>query len=238
MARTLKGIRGPAERVAWVSQALDALGAAQACDVLSVVLSQAEARDELYGPLMLMVSVALHAETNGDLRRAIAGMAAIRKRRSLEHLLYDAPEGPSEDARTSVVPDFGKGRPVSLGERKTLARTRDRQLIDRVLRDPDPDVIRILLKNPALTEENVVRLCSLRPVAGAVLDAVFIQPQWVVRYRVRLALALNPHTPETIGLQLVPHLTPADRKAVGQTAQISERVRAACERRPESEALH
>ena len=55
-----------------------------------------------------------------------------------------------------------RGRPLTLGERKSLARTHDRSLIQRVVRDPHPDVIRILLDNPSLTEEDVGRVCAQR----------------------------------------------------------------------------
>jgi hypothetical protein len=102
------------------------------------------------------------------------------------------------------VPDFGKGRPLTLGERKSLARTHDRNLLARVLRDPHPDVIRILLDNPTVVEADVVRLCAQRPARAQVLGAVFLHQRWVLRYRVRLALALNPFTPEEITLQLLP----------------------------------
>jgi len=125
--------------------------------------------------------------------------------------------------------DAGKGRPLSLGERKSLARRRDRSLLARALRDPHPDVVRILLDNPALTELDVVRLCAQRPVQPDVLAQVFAHARWIVRYRIRLTLALNPHTPEPIALQLLPHLTAVDLRAVARSGDVSARVRDACE---------
>ncbi len=120
------------------------------------------------------------------------------------------------------------GRPLSLGERKSLARRRDKSVLARVLRDPHPDVVRILLDNPALTELDVVRLCARRPVQPDTLGEVFRHPRWICRYRVRLTLALNPYTPEELTLQLLPHLLPADRNAVARAGDVPERVRAAC----------
>ena len=75
-----------------------------------------------------------------------------------------------------AFPDFGRGRPLTLGERKSLARTHDRSLIQRVVRDPHPDVIRILLDNPSLTEPDVVRICASRPCDPQVLQTVYETP--------------------------------------------------------------
>jgi hypothetical protein len=131
----------------------------------------------------------------------------------------------------------GKGRPLSLGERKSLARRRDRNVLARALRDPHPDVVDILLDNPALTELDVVRLCAQRPVQPEVLTLVFGHARWIVRYRVRLTLALNPHTPEEIALQLLPHLTATDLRAVARSGDVSARVREACVMPPQG-SLH
>jgi hypothetical protein len=101
-------------------------------------------------------------------------------------------------------------------------------LLARVLRDPHPDVIKILLDNPAVVEADVVRLCARRPARPQVLSEVFLHQRWVLRYRVRLSLALNPFTPDEITLQILPHLSAADLREVGSSSQISARVREAC----------
>jgi hypothetical protein len=237
-ARTLSGLRESSVQVGWVRAQLVLLGAARAADVLTVVLARAQQREERYATLLLRVSLALCGESTAQLRRAIAGVAQVRGQDSLAQFL-GAAEDPDESAATEPaeteekgpkrdIPDFGKGRPLSLGERKSIARQRDRNVLARVIRDPHPDVIRILLDNPALVEEDVVRLCARRPVPSQVLTQVFQHPRWILRYRIRLTLALNPHTPEHVALQMLPHLGPADLREVAQSGQISERVRAAC----------
>ncbi|MFT3921970.1 MAG: hypothetical protein QM778_05500 [Myxococcales bacterium] len=247
LARTLAGLRDPSVQVGWVRTQLQELGAARAADVLTVVLARAQERGEVYSTLLLRVSLALSAENTQALKRAIAGVAEVRGQLALARFLganlerpdFDDTESGSrlEPSQTDASkpagkqPDFGGGRPLTLGERKSIARKRDRNLLARVLRDPHPDVIRILLDNPALVEDDVVRLCARRPVPAQVLVQVFQHPRWVLRYRVRLALALNPHTPEEVALQLLPHLGPADLREVAQSGQLSERVREACSER-------
>jgi hypothetical protein len=242
LARTLSGVRDPALQVGWIRHQLSVLGAARSADVLTVVLARAEQREERFASLLLRVSVALSAPDLASLRRAIAGLAEVRGQRALARFLGASDEA-SEDAedersddtdeapsrkKKERVPDFGKGRPLTLGERKSLARRRDRNLLARVLRDPHPDVIRILLDNPAIVEDDVVRLCALRPVSPEVLVQVFQHTRWIIRYRVRHALSRNPHTPEQVAVQLVPHLTPSDRRELFHASHASERLRAAC----------
>lgn len=105
-----------------------------------------------------------------------------------------------DDAR---VPDYGAGRVLSLGERKSLARRSDRDMLERLLLDPHPDVIHRLLVNPRVTEELVVRLAARRPVSPSVLAEIARAPRWAGRPRVRLALILNPSLAEDIAIRLV-----------------------------------
>ena len=244
LAKTLAGLRDHSIQVGWLRQQLLTLGAARSADVLTVVLARAEQREERYAALLLRVSLALSGSETAGFRRAIAGLAQVRGQLALGRFLganappmesepaeFDDPESESEllpKRRKSRVPDFGKGRPLTLGERKSIARSRDKMLLDRVLRDPHPDVIRILLDNPAIIEEDVVRLSALRPVPPEVLVQVFRHTRWITRYRIRNALARNPNTPEDVAVQLVPHLTPSDRRELSHASHASDRLRAAC----------
>lgn len=150
-----------------------------------------------------------------DLQRAVHG----------ERLDVAAALDPNDDR---LVPDYGRGRVLTLGERKSLARRPDRKLIDRVLRDPHPDVIELLLMNPRLTEPDVVRLCARRPNAPEVLLRVFRSPRWAVRPKVRTSLALNPSTPPAIAEAIVPLLAPDDLHALAQDDHAAVAVRRRC----------
>ena len=237
LAKQLAALRDPGLEVRWIGARLRDLGAAQAADILSVVLARAEQREEPYSQLLLRASVALAAPEAEGLRRAIGSVAAVRKQGFLASM-FGADQDAEEPTRTPPVPDFGAGRPLTLGERKSLARKRDRELLARVIRDPHPDVIRILLDNPALTEEDVVRLSARRPIPGSILTEIFRHPRWVIRPRVRLCLTLNPHTAPGLALQLIPHLNRAERRQVAGALELPEEIRTACAQRPSDEQLH
>jgi hypothetical protein len=134
------------------------------------------------------------------------------------------------------VPDYGRGRTLTLGERKSLARRPDRATVEKLVRDPHPEVIRKLLANPRLTEDDVVRLVSKRPSRADILAAVARSPKWVRRTRVRLALLLHPDLPSELASPIIGLLVRQELRLVAQSTHVPAPVRALClehlERRP------
>lgn len=157
-------------------------------------------------------------------------LAAAARAAELHHVAdFMAPPAQAEgEDPPRRIPDFGRGRPLTLGERKSLARTHDRSLIQRVVRDPHPDVIRILLDNPSLTEPDVVRVCAARPCDPQVLQTVYEHRRWVVRYRPRNAIVRNPSTPLDTALLLAPLLRPAELKEAATSSELPATLRLSC----------
>lgn len=200
---------------------LSAMDAREAAEVVGAAREGAEAGLERARLLLSVVSLALAPLAAQALREAVASAAAERGDAGTASML--APPAASIDETAAAplpVPDFGAGRPLTLGERKSLARRRDRNLLARVLRDPHPDVIRVLLGNPAVTETDVVRLCARRPVASEVLREVASAARWVVRYDVRLALAKNPHTPLDVSVPAVLQLRAPDQRTIAASEEL------------------
>ena len=226
LARCIVGIVDTTVRTAFVRHTLLAMPPSDVADLLVVVRAHAEARSPRHTTLLEAFSLALSHDSCAALRQAISALLTARDQPGLARSLSRAPSADDEDALR--VPDFGMGRPVTLGERKSLARRNDREWIARVIRDPHPEVMRILLLNPRLTETDVVRLCARRPVASEVLREVFQCPRWITRYPVKLALVLNPYTPLDVALQLVPLLHEQDVKRVLEAADLPAELHAAC----------
>jgi len=121
------------------------------------------------------------------------------------------------------------------GVRRSLARGRDRFLLDRVVHDRDPGVIRTLLDNPRLVERDVVRVAAMRPTRPEILRAVADHPRWSARYGVRMALVCNPYTPVPIAVRLTSTLLLQDLRdlaaSAGLPGPVLDAVRAAVEGR-------
>ena len=120
-----------------------------------------------------------------------------------------------------------RGRPLTLGERKALARRPRGDALVELLRDPHPDVVAILLDNPQITEREIVRVAAMRPAVPAALARVAEHRRWATRPGVRRALVLNPHTPVHVALRLVVTLAPADWDEVAEAHGLADAVRGA-----------
>jgi hypothetical protein len=86
-------------------------------------------------------------------------------------------------------------RPLTLGERKALARTNRRDKLLLLIRDPHPAVVTIVLDNPHVTEADVLKMASSRPAVPESLAKIAAHPRWSVRHPIKRALVLNPSTP-------------------------------------------
>jgi hypothetical protein len=129
-----------------------------------------------------------------------------------------------------------EGRPLTLGERKSLARRPDRETLLRLFADPHPDVMRRLLGNPRVTEDDVVRLAARRPGRAELLAEIARETRWVHRPRVRMALVMNPATPLEIAARIAGLLLRPELALVVASPGVPAPVRALCvehlERRP------
>jgi hypothetical protein len=133
------------------------------------------------------------------------------------------PRAPGSDDERRI-PDYGRGRPLTLGERKALARRPTRKLLDRLLADPHPQVIRNVLDNPITTEDDVVRIAARRPLPPTVMLEIARHPRWNVRTRVRMAMLLNPGCPAEVGVPLVSLLSLADLRVIADMTDIHESI--------------
>lgn len=126
--------------------------------------------------------------------------------------------------KTTSLPITGVGRVLSLGERRALARRPSRAQLDRLLDDPHPMVVRIVLANPLITEDDVVRMAARRPAHGAI--AVEIASTHTRSRRVRMAIIQNPSGPPAVSVPLLTLLSRPELRQVARAANLRAVVRA------------
>jgi hypothetical protein len=209
---------------------------------LDVLCARAEQAEPAAREVLVALVDALQDPSVSDhvqrLREEAAGVPHMALERLVRQPVSVAParEVPSPDE--DRVPDYGRGRPLTLGERKTLARRPDRAMLERLLRDPHPDVIRQLLVNPKLVEEDVLSLAARRPCRPDVLTQIARTPRWTHRPRIRIALVLNPDTPLDVTAPLLGLLVRQELRLVASSTTVAPGLRALClehlERRPPS----
>jgi hypothetical protein len=236
--RTTLSLGDSSLRAAYVASALREWPLETSARILDAVCERAEQAEESSREALVAIVDALNAEGMDDflqrLREQAAGESLLALARLIRHPADSVPPaagGPRRDR----VPDLGRGRELTLGERKSLARRADRDLMQRLLGDPHPDVIRRCLRNPRVTEDDVVRLAAKRPCRGEVL-AEIARSRWTHRPRVRFALVMNPFTPGDMALRIAGLLIRPELALVVGSPGVSSAVRALClehlERRP------
>jgi len=164
-----------------------------------------------------------------DLVDELRAEADARHLLSLARLLRRAPPPAVHDrpARELPVPDYGAGRELTVGERKSLARSPNRRAFDKLLGDPHPLVVRQLLENPRLTEDDVVRMIARRPARQEVLEAIARHVRWLSRPRVRLSMLFNPGSPPAITMPLLAVCTRSELSEVLHHSESSASLRGA-----------
>jgi hypothetical protein len=213
---------------------------------LDAVCERAEQAEVTAREALVAVVDALNGEGMNDVVQLLREEALGESLLALERLIRSPPRSSRRPSSSSAPPPGppqgdprgageGKGRPVPLGERKSLARRPDRETLQRMLRDPHPDVIRRCLGNPRLVEDDVVRLAARRPGRTEIL-AEIARSLWVHRPRVRMSLVMNPATPLEVVVRLLGLLLRPELSLAARSPGVAAPVRALClehlERRP------
>lgn len=234
---TLEAVADPGVRVSWLRSGWARGPAASVAGVLEAAAAFADAGLERYREGLLYLVVALAPDELAEVRRSAARHAIGNRLHAARSLLVPASRTTSEPSE-SKASGLAVSRTITLGQRKSLARAPSPAALERIALDPHPDVIRILLSNPALRESDVLRIAAKRPVPEAILREVFVHPRWFVRYPVRLALVQNPNLPTDLGLALIRRLFSQDARMVAEATDLPVEIREAARAELARPSLH
>jgi hypothetical protein len=217
----LKAIREPEMRVAALVEALSAGDPGHWVEVFASIVRRVHTTDDADAQAALeAIAHAAGAERLPYPARQRLYEAAARLGHRVVARMFLAASPvtmPEDQRRKQLAPERAlrsSGKPLTLGERKSLARTRRRDLILLVIRDPHPDVIAILLTNPHVIEADIVHIAARRPALPDTLIKIAEHARWSVRHAVKRALVWNPSTPLDVAIRLATTLRPAELKEI------------------------
>ncbi len=199
---------------------------AAALDVLCTRVEQSDpvARTVIGAFVPLVIDPHHHGRTSSIRATALASdMLAVGR-----FLRCATPEGHAFERERQ--PDHGDvlqkddGKPFTLGERRALARQPTRQNLEKLLRDPHPMVVRIVLANPRITENDVVRIAAHRPANPEIV--VEVAKAWCHHQRVRNTLVLNPGSPTAVSVPLLSLMARPELHQVSRAADLPAVLRA------------
>lgn len=228
-------------RTAVLQNDLEEAGTHRAARALEIVAGRAEQAN----PIALeVIAAAMPVITNPQRQAWVEAIRQIAKKEALlaltrllaRRMTHDEDVFDDPTAAAAALRLEPGGRPLSLGERRALARKPTRATLDKLLADPHPLVIQILLGNPRVTEDDVVQMAARRPGRREVILEIARSPKWMARGRVRLAIVLNPGTPPEMAVPVLPQLSRTELLTVVTSPILPILVRSAAkdllERRP------
>ena len=226
LIRELHCIREREMRSNMLAERLARVKAGVVVEILREICGKAAEKRPLYPEI-------LESCLDIDRLRAVLGLEkmsriySIARKRGYDDVVRLLMNPPPKGKRYSEY-DFVEGRErfdITLGEKRSLAKGFDRDTLDRIIYDEDPVVIKNLLANPRVTEMDVLKIASKRPVDPEVLKVVFESSKWSSRYMVKRALVLNPFTPTGIALGLVNFMRRRDLEMIASEGSLLEELR-------------
>ncbi len=237
LERCLLGIPELDLRIAWLRAEIGAAPATSSAPVLDALAGDSEAGDLAAREALLAFALLAVADPDGPTITALREVATAERLLHLERVLRRGSQQPAvTPSERPPVPDYGAGRELSLGERRSLARKPTRRSFEKLLLDPHPLVIHQLLANPRMTENDLIRIVTKRPARIAALREVARAPRWLTRERVRMSLLLNPGAPTELTVPLLCVCTRTQLHEIKEAADVPFVLRATAgellERRP------
>lgn len=235
--RAILSLGDGALRARYVASLVESLSVEVVAHTLDAVCERSEQAEASAREALIAIVDAFNGEGMEDLLDCLREQAAGDSLLALERLIRSPPRShrPTSSAPPRAPEDGRRDCSVPLGQRKSLARRPDCETLQRMLRDPHPDVIHRCLVNPRLIEDDVVRLAARRPGLPEVQAEIARSP-WVHRPRVRIALVMNPATPVEVVARLVGLLLRPELSMAATSPGVAAPVRALCiehlERRP------
>lgn len=221
-------LRIPDNRIRGIrlAERLTALSPQEFADALHFILEQAQKGLSDFMTILGSLN-AVHEQLDarpGDYVRQVLNRAHVQQTDLLRHFLRRPPQ--ARGLRPDFLPDPNQlANELTCGERRSLAMSRDPNTLDRLLFDPDHEVVRKLLLNSRLTLRHVLRIASRRPNRPAVLQEVSRSPRWSAIYEVKLSLARNPYTPPDLALRLLPQLHVQDLRDIADDGVLTGELR-------------
>lgn len=228
----LKALRDPKLRVIALVEAFHDGDPVSWVQVLAAIVARAHRSDDpdAAEALEAVTHAAAHPGLAYEVRQQLYEAAVRHQLAAIARLfLVSSPTTiPPKQREKSLAPERAlkpTGRALTLGERKSLARTHDREQLLLLLRDPHPAVVAILLDNSHMTESDICRIASARPAFPDSLALVAAHPRWSVLHPVKRALVLNPATPLADAIRVATTLRTQELRELAADPSLREPLR-------------
>ena len=110
---------------------------------------------------------------------------------------------------------------MTLPQKICLALLGNQEARNLLIHDPNKVIPLAVMRNPRLSEDEVIMYAQLRSLPEDVFWAVSKHKTWVKNYLVKLALVSNPKSPLSLAIKLLDHLHDRDLKIISRSKNVS-----------------
>ena len=125
---------------------------------------------------------------------------------------------PTADLRQNFTQWIAK---MSIPEKVRLAILGNQEARNLLIHDPNKVIGLAVLRNPKVTEIDIILYSQLRNLPEEVLWEISKHRTWIKNYQVKLALVSNPKTPLALAIKLLDHLHDRDLQNLSRSKNVS-----------------
>lgn len=138
-----------------------------------------------------------------------------------EEFVQETPDEPEDKVPENVIQQLLK---MTVSQKIKAASKGNKQVRGILINESNRLVAGAVLKNPGLTDGEVIKIASSRSVSGDVIRQIANNREWMRIYRVKVALASNPKCPRGIAMRILPTLRKNDIRDIAKNKGISSQV--------------
>ncbi len=130
---------------------------------------------------------------------------------------------PTEEGAEEDVPTAGSVQQIArmtVAEKIKLALTGGKEAREVLIKDSNKMVSMSVLKNPRITEDEVIKLTASKSTPDELLREVARNKEWLKNYRIKYNMVTNPKTPLHLSMRLMSHLFEKDLQKLAKSKNI------------------
>lgn len=113
---------------------------------------------------------------------------------------------------------------MPVAEKIKMAITGDKEWRTLLLRESNKLVTSAVLKNPRITENEVVAVAKNRASSDDMIRIILLNKEWLKLYEIKKALAIHPRTPLQKAMRFLDFLTEKDMRDIARSKNVPQAV--------------
>jgi len=109
---------------------------------------------------------------------------------------------------------------LELGEKISMGHSAPTGILSTLALENDDKIIRALLRNPRIREQEVIAIVRRASTSGLVLRVVALSERWGHRPSVRKAIVSHPNTPIHVALSLLQHVSERELRTLLRESEL------------------